>query len=310
MVAAPRAGQLLELLLELQTRQLAPLVAQVGEVLKPDFGHQTRVGEGRRAAAGRHAVDHRLRGVGHRRDDEAAGTHAEGVDAAPGLLADKRIGRRRKILAAPFAVVLDGVDERLGVLDAHAHGEGLRLEPHAAARQQLVDVARRVSRGEDDSRRLDAFVAAAHPCEASAAQFEVGHPPLEEELPPGVENRLPDGPHDVGQAVGTDVGVRLVENRGVGAVEDQRLERLAVIAALLAAREELAVGEGPRAALAEGVVRIGVDRPVAVDLRDVALAGRDVAPALENHRTQPQLDEAQRGEEPMTSTSVRPATEG
>ena len=195
-------------------------------------------------------------------------------------------------------MVLDGVDERLGVLDAHAHGEGLRLEPHAAARQQLVDVARRVSRSEDDSRRLDAFVAAAHPCEASAAQFEVGHPPLEEELPPGVENRLPDGPHDVGQAVGTDVGVRLVENRGVGAVEDQRLERLAVIAALLAAREELAVGEGPRATLAEGVVRIVVDRPVAVDLRDVALAGRDVAPALENHRTQPQLDEAQRGEEP------------
>ena len=80
-------------------------------------------------------------------------------------------------------------------------------------------------------------------------------------------------------------------------MEDQRLERLVVVAALLAAREELAVGEGSRAALAEGVVRIGVDRSVAVNLCDVALAGRDVAPAFENHRLQPQLDEVQRGEE-------------
>ena len=55
-------------------------------------------------------------------------------------------------------------------------------------------------------------------------------------------------------------------------MEHQRLQRLVVIAALLATREKLAVRESPRTALAESVVRIGIDRPVAVDPRNVDLA--------------------------------------
>ena len=63
-----------------------------------------------------------------------------------------------------------------------------------------------------------------------------------------------------------------VEDFGRGTMEHQRLQRLVVIAALLAAREEFAVRESPRTALAESVVRIGIDRPVAVDPRNVDLA--------------------------------------
>lgn len=128
-------------------------------------------------------------------------------------------------------------------------------------------------------------------------QQQVGHAPPEEELAPGVEDRLPDTLHDARQLVGADMGMGLVEDFGRCAVEHERLQRLVVVAALLAAREELAVGEGSGAALAEGVVGIGVDRAVAVDLRDVALAGRDVAPSLHNDGFQPQLDKPQGGKE-------------
>lgn len=77
-------------------------------------------------------------------------------------------------------------------------------------------------------------------------------------------------------------------------MEDQRLQRLVVIAALLAAREEFSVGEGPGPALAESVVRVGIDAFVAVDQRDVALARRDVTAPFEDNGTQSQFDEPQR----------------
>lgn len=51
----------------------------------------------------------------------------------------------------------------------------------------------------------------------------------------------------------------LVKDFGRRAVEDERLQRLVIVAALLAARKELPVGEGPRTAFAESVVRIGID---------------------------------------------------
>jgi len=49
------------------------------------------------------------------------------------------------------ATVLDLIDQRLRVLDPHAHRERLGLEPHPRAREQLVDVARRVA-GRDHHR--------------------------------------------------------------------------------------------------------------------------------------------------------------
>ena len=55
--------------------------------------------------------------------------------------------------------VLDFVDQRLRMLDAHADGEGLRLEPRASHGEQLEHVARAVTRGEHDRGGLD-FLAA------------------------------------------------------------------------------------------------------------------------------------------------------
>ena len=110
------------------------------------------------------------------------------------------------------------------------------------------------------------------------------------------------------------MGMRLVENLLRSAVEDERLQRLVVIAALLAAREELAVGKRPRAAFAESVVRVGIDRTVAVDLRDVALALRNPFAAFEHDRTVAPLSRSAAnspaGPEPTTTTSVRWSTCG
>ena len=200
-------------------------------------------------------------------------------------------------------MVLDRVDERLRMLDAHAHRKGLGLDAHAARVQQFVHVVRRMPRSEHHGGPLDPLVAAADATNPPVAQQEVRHAAVEAKHPARIGDRPPDIADDIGQLVGADMGMGFAEDFGRGAVKDERLQRLVVIAALLAAREELAVGKGSRAALAESVVRVGIDGAVAVDPCDVALAGRDVAPPFENHGPQSQFDEPQGREQPRGARS-------
>ena len=195
-------------------------------------------------------------------------------------------------------MVLDRVDQRLRVLDAHTHGERLGFEPDAPTVKHFVNIACRVARGQDDGRAFEHLVAARHPRDAPVAHAQVGDSLSEQETAARREDCAADIRNDRRQLVRADVRMRLAEDLGVGAVEDERFERLAVVAAFLAAREELAVGEGAGAALAERIVRIGIDRSVAVDLGDVALAVGHGTAALQQHGAQPAFDEPQRGEEP------------
>ena len=303
MLPAPLPRRLFEPLLEFQPRQLAPFGTQMFEIRKPDLRDQPRIGIGRRTAAGRHAVDHRLRGIGHGRDDESARAHAERVDPAAVFLVHERIGGRREVLAARLAMVLDRVDQRLRMLDAHPHGKGLGLDAHAAAVEQFVNIARRMARSQHDGGSFDQFVAAPYAFYPVAFDFQIGNAAPETEHAARSDNRLPDTLHDARQLVGSDVRMGLEENFGRRTVKHQRLQRLVVVAAFFAAGEELAVGKGPGSAFTEGVVRVGVHSAVAVDLRDVALAGRNVAPALQNHGPQAQFDQPQRREQPRRSRS-------
>ena len=79
-VTAVPPRQLLELLLEFQPGQLAPLCPQMLEIRKPHLGHQTGIGENGVPAAGRHTVHHRFGRIGHRRNDESPGAHTERIE--------------------------------------------------------------------------------------------------------------------------------------------------------------------------------------------------------------------------------------
>ena len=91
--------------------------------------------------------------------------------------------------------------------------------------------------------------------------------------------------------------VRLVEDGGVCAMPYECLQRLVVVAAFLAACEELTIGERARATLTKGVVRVGVDVATAVNLRDVALTREHRLAALKEYGLETELYEAQRCEE-------------
>ena len=195
-------------------------------------------------------------------------------------------------------MVLYGVYELLRVLYAHAHGEGLGLEAYAVAVERVVYVLCRVSRCEHHGRTLYKGVADPYAAYAAALDLESRDLGPEVYLAAGRDDRTADVAYDAGQTVGADVGVCVVEYLGRGAVEDERLQGLVVVAAFLAAREELAVGECARAALAEGVVRVGIYVEVAVYEGYVLLAGQHALAAFEDYGLEAALYEVQCGEEP------------
>ena len=99
---------------------------------------------------------------------------------------------------------------------------------------------------------------------------------------------------DAGQAVGANVRVSVGQNGGRSAELAEHAQNFLYIAALLRSRVEFAVGVGSRAALAEGVVALGVDGVAARNLRYVLAALVHILATFQHHGAAAQFDEAQR----------------
>ncbi len=79
----------------------------------------------------------------------AARTHAEGEDtAAAGQMQRQLIIRRGERLGARSRAVLRGVDQALGMLDAHADGKGLLHQVTPAWPEAIEGIAGAVADGE------------------------------------------------------------------------------------------------------------------------------------------------------------------
>ena len=84
-----------------------------------DIDHQRAVGKGGIALLAAHAVGDDASCFGSPSDDDAAGTHAEGIGAAPcsavvvgnGVIGDRQVG-------VTWAAILDAIDQLLGVFHA------------------------------------------------------------------------------------------------------------------------------------------------------------------------------------------------
>ena len=142
------------------------------QVVGSHVGEQRAVGILAIAREAAHAVHDDAAFLTCRRDDFPTWTHAESIHAASCILAcnirvsavrangdahrhlvigstERRVLRSRTVLRA--------VDERLGMLDARAHREGLALEREPPIASELEDVARRVPARDDDARGFDRF---------------------------------------------------------------------------------------------------------------------------------------------------------
>jgi hypothetical protein len=114
-----------------------------------------------------------------------------------------------------LAAVLDRVDQRLGMLDAHAHGEAFSFQAEAGAAEHLVDVAGGVAGGQDDGAGVDRVAGSGvNAGDGAVPDQQPVRARLEADLAAGAEDGAADVGDDPGQLVRADVGVGLEEKSG------------------------------------------------------------------------------------------------
>ncbi|GIW70366.1 MAG: hypothetical protein KatS3mg101_1113 [Patescibacteria group bacterium] len=273
------------------------MVFVCAQVFQFDLSDRAGIGKGRVAARHGHAVDDDFaggRGCGNYQPTRA---HAKRKHASVAHLAGQPVAGGRQVGASRFTTVLDAVDEGLRMFDAHAEGEGLRLDDDMATVQQLVNVAGRVASGEDDGRGGVLVVVVDHDAlHHAVVEDKIRHPAVEMDFSAMVQNGLADVGHDVGQLVGTDVGVGVDEDVAFGTVFDQQAKHLEVVAPFVGSGVKLAVGVGAGTAFAEAVVRIRIDFVELLDGSQVAAPLAHVFASVENDGPQSQFDEFEGGE--------------
>lgn len=173
------AGSRLQRFLVRHARQHPVFPAKRFRIFRMHADYKTGIGKWRIPPGQRHAVDHYLivlRGGGH---DEAAGTHAEGMDAA--VLDGGRHGITgcRKLLRAPLLriqVVLARINKRLGMLNAHTHGKGFLFQSQPLRQHHAVHVPGTVPGSQQNGiRRKFPAIRAGHAAYAAAVRRTEQH---------------------------------------------------------------------------------------------------------------------------------------
>ena len=292
--AAVSEGGLLDLALPFHSGENAVS----GEILRLQRHEQGGVCVQSVALRAAHAVGHDAAGLRGRGEHLAAGTHTEGVGAAVLRAAVERIVGGREIVAARRAV-LRQIDGALPVLDPHAHGEGLRLHRDAGGVQGAEGVARAVPDGEDGAAGFDArrTVRRLHGQrrEHAAFRFEPRDAVLKPHLAAERDHIFADRAHHFHEHIRSDVRLGVVNDVLRRAVRGELLQHPAD-ALVMRVRVELAVGEGPGAALTELYVALGVEGAARAEGLHGLLTCVHVLSALEYDRASARFREQERGE--------------
>ena len=249
--SAQAVGHVLQVPLEGDARQ----GALAAEVLRRDVYQQGAVDVFLIPGELAHAVgDHPvlLRGGGHHL---SAGADAEGERRPPvGEMAGQLVGGHRQAGVSGVLLVLGGVAVRLPVLNADAHGERLGLHGHAPAVQHLKGVPGGVA-GAQNQMAAGENVRALRPGDSNAFQLsapdvQVRQLALKADVRPQVQQLPAEVFQGDVEIVCAHVGLGVDEDVPGRAAGHQLLQNEAV-ADVLGAGVQLAVGEGPGAALAE-----------------------------------------------------------
>ena len=195
-------------------------------------------------------------------------------------------------------MVLYLVDEFLRMLHTHTEGERLGLEPPATACKKFIDVAGRMTRGEDNGITLDAgAVGCDHSTYTSVLENQVGYTGVEMIFATAFNNRFAHTRNNGRQTVGADMGMDVDHDVGVGAMFDKETQHIAHIATLGGPSVELAVTVCSRTSLAEAPVAVGIHLLGSHQVDNVFLAFLDRFSALHDNRLHAQLQSLQGGKE-------------
>ena len=266
-----------------------------GLIARFNLHHHARIGPFRVTGGVGHAVQHDGAVLRGGRNQNTAGTHAEGEDAAAFHLLDERVfgGRHERLI---LAVIADLVDEPLRVLHADTQRKTFGFHRPALALENLVDISGGMSGRENHFRGLVNRIAHMD-LEASRDGNDVRHAAVEMVFASVLFDAQADVFHDGGQLVRAQMRMSVNQDGRVGSEADELVQHLADVTALGRAREQFSVGERTGSAFAVAVVGVRVDDAFHRQFRHVHLAAVDILSALEDDWLQPAGEQLQGGEQ-------------
>ena len=267
--------------------------AFVGEIGGIHRHQQRRVGVFPVPVGIAHAVGNHPAFLAGRRHHVSSRTHAEGVHRLPVQMLHQLIIRQGQ--GGIFAAVLGDVDVPLPVLDAHAHGEGLRLHGNAGSVQHFKGIPGAVSDGQHrpvtgNDRPVGDFQSD----QTSILRTQAGDLGVEPHLAALGDDAFAQILHHGQQHVGALMGLGVVENV-LPRSRRHKLFQNPADSGIVDPGVQLAVRKGSRAALAELDVAFRVQLASLEEFFHLGMAGRGVLSPFQHQRLPARQRQNQRG---------------
>ena len=207
-----------------------------------------------------------------------------------------RGGQQTRTLFRAAKMILDPVDERLRMLDAKSHREGLGLEQDFFLRQKPVHITRRMP-CRKDHRIAGNFLARGshHTVDFFLLEKKIDDLRFKAHLATRRNDRCPHRLDHIRQKVRSDVRMRIGQHALGRAVCDKDFIDLRHRPALGRARVQLAIRKCASTAFAEAIVRFFDHPSFTQDRSQIKTPRTRVLATLENDRPQAQLETSQRG---------------
>ena len=279
-------------------------------VFRPEFHHHSAVAPFPASVAGTHAIDHQLFGTAGSRYDKSSGAHAETVHASAVHLSDHAVfGCRQPLASSLAAVVLNLVDEVSRMLQSHSHSQSLAFQMEVSVGHASVHIPCRMTCGQDDGIGMELLLLSEfgihghQSSDASLLYEQVGHARLEMNLSSAPEDGLSHIFYHPWQSVCADVWMCIRQDTFLGTVLYEYFQDTVGISPFLAACIEFAVAVRACAALAKGIVALGIHLLVGAYACHIFLPLSHILSALDDHGAQTQFDEAQCSKESSRTSS-------
>ena len=189
------------------------------------------------------------------------------------------------------------------MLQTYPYGDTLGFDGHPVGIQPAVYVACRMSCSQNHRTVESLSRIRFNACYLVVLDEQGIHACLEVHLSATGEDGVSHVFNHPRQLVGSDVRMRVYQDRCACSVLAEHVQNLVHAATLLAARIQLAVGVSSRTSFTETVVRFRVHLVFTADAGKIRLAVAHVLSALHHHRTQSQLYQTQGSKQTARSGS-------
>ncbi len=224
-----------------------------------------------------HTVGHYAAGLGSGRDDLAARTHAEGIDA-PAIrgMADQFVGCGTEGRMTRKGTILGFIDKNAGMFDPNTHGEGLLLHTQSLGEKLLDSITGRMADAQENRIRQEfpAFSVMGKDCSLhmTAPEDQFFQSGLKKDGASEPDDLLPDGRDNPFQAVCANVGLLVDEDGFRRSMGNESVQDIPDMGALYPACQ-FPVRKGSGSAFTELDIRIRVQDAILLHGGNIVAAG-------------------------------------